>query len=170
MSQSIIDMNKPEKKVWKLDTNERRARAVAVLNSVPIGPDQPMMQLTLEIYRKNRSAAQQAIMWIWHKQWFEHFGNAVNEEHIRFKKEYLLPLLLRDNVIDGLYELYRDATMRQVEAGDQGGLNALYHLITTNALNTKQFAEILTEYEREAAMEGCAFTVLGPEYEEAMGK
>jgi hypothetical protein len=163
-------MNKPKKQAWKLDSNERRAKAVAVVNAVPIGPDHPVMKVTLEVYRKNRSAAQQALMWIWHGQWFEHFGDSVNEEHIRFKRDYLLPLLLRDNVVDNLHELYRYASMRLMRFGDPAGLNALYHLITTNALNTKQFAEILTQYEQEAAMEGCAFTVLGPEYEEAMGK
>lgn len=141
-----------------------------VVNAVPIGPDHPVMKLTLEVWRDKRSAAQQSLMWIWHKQWAEYFGDEVKDEHIRFKRDYLLPVLLRDNVVDGLHELYAEACARQLLTGDHGSLMALYHLITTNALKTKQFAEILTQYEREAAMEGLAFTVRCSEYEEAMGK
>lgn len=163
-------VHKPDKKVWILRDKDIRNRAITKLNSTPIDDDSPVMKLTLEVYRKNRSAAQQALMWIWHGQWSKHFGDEVRDEHIRFKKEFLLPVLLRDDVIKGLPELYRAAHIRMINTGDYAGLYAIYELISTNALNTEQFSEILTQYEREASMEGCAFTVLGPQYEEAMGR
>lgn len=163
-------MPKPEKKVWILRDNSIRDRAKVGLNAVPIGPEHPVMKLTLEVYRKNRSAAQQALMWIWHYQWQKHFGDTAQEEHIRFKKEWLLPILLRDNVVDGLHALYKAARQRYATEGDELGLLALYELISTTTLNTKQFAEILTSYQQEAVMEGLVFTVLCSEYEEAMGK
>jgi len=163
-------MSKPEKRSWKLDSDARRGKAVVVVNAVPIGPDHPVMKLTLEVWRDKRSAAQQALMWIWHYQWQKHFGDTAQEEHIRFKKEWLLPILLRDNVVDGLHALYKAARQRYATEGDELGLLALYELISTTTLNTKQFAEILTSYQQEAVMEGLVFTVLCSEYEEAMGK
>lgn len=163
-------MSKPEKTSWKLDSNARRDKAVVVVNAVPIGPEHPVMKLTLEPYRKNRSAAQQALMWIWHYQWQKHFGDTAQEEHIRFKKEWLLPILLRDDVVDYLHVLYSAASVRYSLHGDDKGLRAIYELISTTTLNTRQFSEILTFYQQEAAMEGLVFTVKCSEYEEAMGK
>lgn len=109
-------------------------------------------------------------MWIWHGQWCSYTGDSETAEHIRFKADYLLPILLRDDVIDGLDEIYRDATHEQIVRGNSRRLQALYRLISTNALNVSQFHEILNQYKQDAAMAGCIFTVRGPQYDEAMGK
>lgn len=161
-------MNKTE--TFCFYEQRHREACQVFLNTIKIGPGEQVWEARFRPHKKNRSAAQQALMWIWHKQWSDHFGDEVKDEHIRFKREFLLPVLLRDNVIDGLPALYRSAANRLVTNGDARGMLALYELITTSALNTAQFSEILTQYEREAAMEGCAFTVLGPQYDEAMGR
>ena len=128
-------------------------------------PPKPI-KVTVEDYKQNRSAAQQALMWIWHKQWSEHFGDTVEHEHLKFKAIHLLPLLLRERLVPGLDYLYSQAKAKELE-GDRSSIMALYRLITTSILNVSQFAEILTAYQHEAASRDCFFTVRAPEYYEA---
>lgn len=158
-----------EKKVFILRDNGIRDRCKTFIDTVEIGDDKTLKKVTIEDYKKNRSAAQQALMYIWHGQWCDYTGDSETAEHIRFKADYLLPILLRDNVIPGLDDIVADAELQQI-SGNPYRLQAVYKLITTNALNVAQFSEILTQYNQDAAMAGCIFTVRGPQYDEAMGR
>ncbi len=149
-------------------TNGDRDRYKVYLDTLPLGPDEKPIKATTEEYKKNRSLAQQAIMWIWHEQWSQHTGDTEDAEHIRFKAIFLLPILLRDDVIPGLYLLVSDAKQKALE-GNTERLQAIYRMISTTSLNVSQFAEILTQYQADAAEKGCFFTVRAPEYYEAMG-
>lgn len=128
-------------------------------------PPKPI-KVTAEPYKKNRSLAQQALSWIWHKQWSDYTGDTTDAEHLRFKAVFLLPILIRDNVIPGLYFLVLDAKQKALE-GNTDRLQAIYRLISTTSLEVSQFAEILTQYQADAAEKGCFFTVRAPEYYEA---
>ncbi len=130
-------------------------------------PDDKEYEMRLKPYRKDRTAAQQALMWIWHKQWCDHFGGTVDAEHVRFKAMYLLPVLLRTQKIDGLSFLYKEADDQMAE-GNVRPMQALYRMISTNWLDTKENAEILTQYQVDAAEQGCVFTIKNEWYMEAM--
>ena len=156
-----------EKKVFILRDNGVRDRCKTYLDTLKLGPDDQPYKVTIEEYKKNRSLAQQALMWIWHKQWSDYTGDTIDAEHLRFKAVFLLPILIRDNVIHGLDLLLADAQDDAIELGHTDRLQALYRLISTTSLNVSQFAEILTQYQADAAEKGCFFTVLAPEYLEA---
>lgn len=148
-----------------LRNNGNRDSCKTHLDTLELDADKPM-EVLIRPHRRNRSAAQQALMWIWHDQWSAHFGDSDKEEHIRFKAEYLLPVLIRDQVMEGLDELHNDATERIRLDGDYRPMNALYRMISTNWLNVKQMAEILTAYQQDTATLGLVFVTLCPEYED----
>ena len=157
-----------DKRVFVLRDSSIRDRCKTFLDTLPVGHENKPIKVTVEDYKKNRSAAQQALMWIWHGQWSKQFGDLVPDEHIRFKAVHLLPLLLRERVVPGLDYLYSEAKAKELE-GNREPIMALYRLISTSILNVSQFAEILTAYQHEAASRDCFFTVRAPEYYEAMG-
>lgn len=157
-----------EKKIFILRTSDDRDRYKVYLDTLPLGPEQKPIKATTEDYKRNRSLAQQALMWIWHGQWSKHFGDTTDAEHIRFKVVYLLPVLLREDLVPGLDFLYSEAKAQEL-MGIREPIEALYRLISTTILDVSQFTEILNQYQYDAAEKGCFFTVRAPEYYEAMG-
>ena len=158
-----------DKKVFILRDSTIRDRLKVYLDTLRLGPDENPLKVTIEPYKAKRSLAQQAIMWIWHKQWSDYTGDTTDAEHLRFKAVFLLPILIRDNVIPGLESILADAQKEAIDWDDTSRLNALYRLISTTLLNVGQFAEILEQYQTDAEEKGCFFTVKAPEYYEAMG-
>lgn len=126
-----------------------------------------LLEVVVRPYEENRRRAQQALMWIWHEQWSKHFGDSVNEEHIRFKRYYLLPILLREQKMQNLDALYELAQEKVRVSQDFGPLNAIYEMISTNWLSVKEFAEMLTSYQQETATLGLVFITKSKRYEDA---
>lgn len=146
-----------------------RDRLKVYLDSLVLDPEKPKL-VVIEDYKKNISASQRALMWIWHKQWEEHFGDTAKAEHLRFKAEYLLPILLREKIFPGLDLLLKDAEDILMETGDYGPTVAIHRMISTNALKTHQMREILTSYQQDTAVHGLIFTTRCLEYKEVMGR
>jgi len=138
----------------------------AYIDTIEIDEKHPI-EAIFRPYKRNISEAQRALMWIWHKQWSQHFGDSPQEQHIRFKADYVLPILLREQTIAGLSGAY-DAVRVNRDLGDPRPLKAFYDLLSTNMLKTHEMAEALTQYEQDTALKGLAFLTKGPEYEDAM--
>lgn len=160
---------KPEQRLFIFHEFRHRDACTTYLNTIPIGEGHPVMECLVRPHKKNRSLAQQALMWIWHEQKSKYFGETEAEIHLEFKRIYVLPIYLAANIQPGLYDLYKHAKERQA-LDDHWPLLAIYHLISTTKLKVNQMAKALTQYEQDTAMQGLAFTTLAPEYKEAMGK
>lgn len=161
-------MDNQQKRAFFFHEPQHRDVCKTFLDTIPIGEGHQVWQVVASPYKKNRTLAQQSLMWIWHDQWSQHFGDTKAAEHIRFKADYILPIYLRDYIVDGLHEMYQDAVEASTEGYPQR-LQAIYRLVSSTRLNTQQMAEALTEYQSDAAMEGCHFRVTCREYKEAMG-
>ena len=124
-------------------------------------------KITFEEYRKNRTIAQNSLMWLWHTEKAKQVGEDKNTCHEHFKYRHVLPILLRDSEDDediGLIEIYDHAKVNPKV------MKTLVNLISTTHLDTKQFTEALEEYDRRTAVR-YEFAFSHPEdtYREAMG-
>lgn len=121
-------------------------------------------KITFEGYRKNRTIAQNSLMWLWHTEKGKQVGEDKNTCHEHFKYRHVLPILLRDSEDEGLMELYGFAK------SSRAAMKSLVGAISTTHLDTKQFTEALEEYDRRTAVR-YEFAFPHPEdtYREAMG-
>lgn len=128
-------------------------------------PEKPIYEVIIRPYKKDRTLAQNRLMWMWHTEYAEYFGVEKKEDqHEVFKENHVLPILLRDDE-DGrltrMYELCRQDPMAKSE---------LISLLSTTHLSTGQFSEALDEYDRVTASKGLCFTHPEDRYYEAMAR
>jgi len=113
-------------------------------------------RVTVELDKETRSSKQNRLQWMWHTEWADYNGFTKETAYNRFKYKYVLPIMLRDEGVtslrtqlNSLWELIRD---------DRDSVAALVRVIHTSDLDTAQMAEALTEYDRDTAAHGLAFS------------
>jgi len=122
-------------------------------------------KITFEEYKRNRTIAQNNLLWLWHTEKADHVGEDKETVHERFKYRHVLPILLRDGEDEGLMELYGMAR------SSKAAMKALVGVLSTTHLNTKQFTEALEEYDRRTVqVHDLVFPHPEDTYREAMGK
>lgn len=124
-------------------------------------------KITFEPYKKNRTLAQNALMWMWHTYHIKHGtqGGTKNSCHHEFKRKYILPVLLEKNENEEWQALYEYACTdaRIMELFIDGK-------VSTTQLTTKELSGALTEYDRDVAEEEQVILPHpGDIYNEAMG-
>lgn len=158
-------MNKPETKVFILRDNAIRDRFTVAVNAIPIGDDEPLIKGTLEVYRKDRSAAQNRLMWMWLGEISRHLydergiKNTAEDLKDHFQRNYLG------------WRMYNNPGNPSVSEATINNPVSATRVIGTSELNTAQFTEFLTHIDVYASAE-LGLTLPHPEdvYYEAMGK
>lgn len=144
----------------------RKDRVDATNHVAHIGSD-PKMEVIIRPYKKNRSNAQNRLMWLWHTQFGKEFGDTKEEAHEKFKEVHVLPILLGRDDEDA------DA-LREVEIlcnVSPAARRTFVKLISSTMLNTAEFTDALNEYSQTVARDyGLAFTHPEDIYYEAMGR
>ena len=141
-----------DKKQWILRDRSIRERLIVWLNGLDINLEKPLRVL-VEPYKKNRSLAQNSLMWLWLNQ----MAKTLQVEHgVKADSE-------------GLKQYFQEKWL---------GYKAVWideermykRVIGTSELNTAQFTEFLQQIEAYAASE-LGMTLPHPEdqYYEAMG-
>ena len=144
---------------FTLRSTRVRDNAIEHIQALPL---EPIMRVTIKPYTKNRTNAQNNLMWLWHTQYSKEFGFTKKETHKQFKREYVLPILLRDDDDHQLHALY------QLASGNPPAMEAFVGIISTTHLDTKQFSEALNDYDMQTALLGFAFPHPSDMYHEAM--
>lgn len=80
----------------KIATEADRKAAISVLRHMKIDAEQPL-ELRFAVWKKNRSAGQHRLYFKWVTIIAEHLGYSVDELHERFKLNYAVNILIRDD-------------------------------------------------------------------------
>ena len=132
-------MDKQIKILERVNSKEWANTAREMLLNIWHGGDKPV-KITVEDYTETRRDAQNRLLWRWHGEFCEFLyqsrGELVRTEvwHDKMVPEYLPSQPVK---IQGKWFTPR---------------------VETKKLKVKEFAEFLTKYEVEAAIEGCVFT------------
>jgi hypothetical protein len=122
-------------------------------------------------FKRTRSTAQNSLLW----KWLTVIGNSVgltkDELHLQFKSQYLMPIVLRDDLDDYAIDVHNKIrAMWAGDAKDEASMikRLLVNYISTSWLNVKQFTEYLHEIEGYAR-DGKIALPYPDEYNQAMG-
>ena len=147
---------------FTIRTDRIKENAIQAIRELPIDP---VYSVIIRPYKKNRTAAQNALMWMWHTAYVDHFGvdGGKLEQHISFKLTHVLPIILRDEDPDGVMQRIYDNCR-----ADKDMLHKFGEMLSTTDLNTKQLKEALDSYDLETAFNGLVFPHPDDFYHEAM--
>lgn len=143
------------KQAFILRDNGIRDRCNTFIDTVEIGDDKPIKKVTIEDYKKDRSAAQNRLMWMWLNQLARH----LQDEHgLKTTSEDMKDYFQRGYLGNRPY----------VDPSTKG---TRIRVIGTSELDTAQFTEFLNHIDVYAGSE-LGLTLPHPEdvYYEAMGR
>ena len=126
-------------------------------------PDVPI-EVTVGPYKKNRSLAQNSMMWMWLTAHAKEFGTTKERAYEEFKYYHVRPIFIRDDEDGGFTALESAAQL------NPGMMKALINVISTSHLNTGQFSEALDEFDKRTAARGLALPHPDDLWHESMGK
>lgn len=146
------------------------------LNAVKSITREPVMEVTIAEYKKNRTAAQNSLYWGWltdcqNTGINEHAGKTKDEWHLWFKEKSLLNIFLKDPkkkyaaLLGALYQI-------KVDFGDEAyrlQYEFIIEKLSTTEANVTQFTEYLTDIERFCHSVGIQLRTDQYLYQEAMG-
>lgn len=155
-------MNKQSFILWADPTRREKpwSELRQFLRTLPTDID---VRITASPYKRDRSEAQRGLMWLWHTAEAEEFGMSKIESHHEFKRNYCLPILLRDDDEGRLRRMWAMMELAAEEIREQ-----FIDMLSTSLLNVKQMAEALTEYDMVTARKGLAFPHPEDQWNEAM--
>lgn len=158
---------------FRLDTESQKLACISEVTQAPLGQD---WFVTIETRKKNRSKAQNRLLWMWLTDFDrtdinEHAGHSQDWWHDFFKRNKLSKIFERDNegyaqTIANIREVYRHGMHTHA-------LNMMDFVIKethTYDANVPQFAEYLDYIEKYAHKRGIALRTDNETYREAMGR
>ncbi len=134
-------------------------------------PKEPTLEVIVRDHKKDRSLAQNSLMWMWITVVSNELGWTKNDVHEHFKKCHLVKIYERDN--DG-YSAMINAVRRVYSGGAKGDATAMFEhivkLTSTTSATVKQFTEYLNDIEKD--MTGKGIILPHPEdlYNNSMGR
>ena len=155
-------MAEPKKQtiICRKGDEHRRVYAVDEIKGLSYDKD---WRITVELFTRNRTLAQNNLLWKWHTARGIEFGETKEHEHHEFKRHHLLPILLRDDEDGALTSMHGMMTY-----ADPAIREKFIDMLSTTMLSTRQFTEILNEYDMVTAQQGFVLPRKRDEYDEAM--
>jgi hypothetical protein len=155
------------KQKFILRDDQIKLRATRAIMGIPIDP---MHEVIIREHNKDRSIAQNSLLWLWQTLIANELGWTKEEVHRYYKKTFLVHIFERD---DEEYALMI-ATVRTVhKAGMKKEAkrlsDAIINLTSTTDASVKQMTEYLKDIERDATDQGIRLPHPKDRYEEAMG-
>ena len=132
-------------------------------------PKDPPFEVIVRPHKINRSLLQNSLYWKWATVIANEFGMTKEEIHEDLKRRLLVPIYERDDVqyaemIHSLRKLYQQGFKQESQK-----LHAhVVRLTSTTNASVKQFAEYLTEIEKDMAGRGISLPHPGDLYEQAI--
>jgi len=149
-----------------LRTEADRKRSFEVLRNLPL---EPVMELRVVAHKKNRSASQHRLMWLWNTIIGAELGESKEEVHERNKRRFLVPIYERDDPdYAGMIEAVREVHRHGMKAQAETMAKQVTVLTSTTKATVDQMTEFLNEIERVAASLGIMLPRPDDVYREAM--
>ena len=124
-------------------------RVIAIINALPL---EPMQEVIIHNYKKDRSVEQNRLYWQWLTIIGNELGESKEEIHERYKDKFLVNIYERDNpeyaeMVQSLRNVWLSG-MKQ-EAIDLR--KRIVALTSTTTATVHQMSEYMTSIERDAA-------------------
>ena len=120
------------------------ARAALACEFIKRLPFDEIHKVVISLFRKNRSASQQGLQWMWNTDIGDFTGMTKEEAHDEMKGKFCVPILVRDD------EEYA-AMYVAIDALPESARKTVINMTSTTRLDVRQMAEYLTDMERHAA-------------------
>jgi hypothetical protein len=152
-----------------ISSEELRNRAFEIIANLPLDP---VHAVIIHEHKKERTAAQRGLYWLWITQIAGELGELKDDVHRRMKKKHLIPIYMA-NPLSGMTETVmavREVYKQGMKTIANSLANKIIDLVSTNDANVKEFTEYLEQIEKEAI--GLGIFLAHPEdiWHEAMGK
>jgi hypothetical protein len=148
-------------------SKEVAARAAEIIKSLPLDD---LHEVCIRPHKKDRSAAQNSLLWSWLTIIGAELGESKDAMHERYKEKFLVPIYERDNpdyaeTIEAVRNVYRLGAKQEAMK-----LRTRIILLTsTTTATVAQMTEYLTEIDRHAASLGIRLPRPDDIYDVAMG-
>ncbi len=129
----------------------RLNNAKAAIQLIPLDGS---FEVVIRKYEKNRSLVQNSLLHMWRKDISDSTGESIKECRFRLAQSHMLPIVLASDLekdrdiqltILSLREAYKTGAKKQSEFV----FRQYVSMLSSKDLNVKQFAEFLTNIERE---------------------
>lgn len=144
-----------------LKTPEDVKKATAVFAHLKL--DVPM-EVIIREHKKDRSAAQSRLYWLWLTLIANELGYIKEELHEEYKRKYLIGIFIRDDE-----DFAKMITTIKGLSNDEWLRKQVVALVSTTRANVQQFTEYLQAIEMAAADMGIVLPHPDDYYFEAMG-
>lgn len=156
----------PMKKTFVLRSNDVISRITAFLEAQPL---EPLLEVSISLHNKNRSLAQNSLMWEWITAISNEWGWTKDEVHEHFKKKHLVRIYERDDkgfaAMIQAVRLVHTKGMKQEAAAMS---REIIKLTSTTGATVKQFTEYLNDIEKDMISKGISLPH-PDDYNRAMG-
>lgn len=156
-----------------INSRANRFNAIEAIKAIRADP---VMSVTIEEYKDDRSSAQNRLYWAWMHDCMkttvnEHAGTDKDDWHLFFKEKSLLNIYIRDNV-SGTADTMAALFDVKVNCGTDTYNNikrfVIENISTTDA-NVAQFSEYLNDIQRFCGSVGITLRTDSPMFRQAMG-
>jgi len=132
-------------------------------------PEKPILEVIVKEHKKDRSVAQNRLMWNWITIIANELGMTKEDVHEDFKKRLLVPIYERDDdgyaeMINAIRKIYSDGFKSEALKMH----NHIVKLTSTTAATVKEFSEYLNEIEKDSIEKGIILPHPEDMYAEAM--
>ncbi|MBT4644091.1 MAG: hypothetical protein HOC09_35265 [Deltaproteobacteria bacterium] len=139
-------------KTFVIQNKEVLARLTAYIKAQPA---KPILEVAVKEHHKDRTLSQNSTLWMWNTDIANEWGWTKKEVHKHYKKEILVHIYERDDsgyraMIQSVRDVHKAGLVQQAKAlADQ-----IVDMTSTTDASVKQFAEYLTEIERDCISKG----------------
>lgn len=128
---------------------ERRTLALRVIENLPF---EPVHEVIVREFKKDRSAEQNSLYWKWLTIIGNELGESKEELHERYKDKFLVSIFERDNpdyaeMIQSLRTVWKQGMHKEALSLRK----RIVALTSTTDCNTRQMSEYMTTIEHDAA-------------------
>lgn len=138
-----------KRKTIIMRTDGDKRKALTILEGLPL---KPKYEIEFRLYKLQRSVLQNKLYWKWITIIGNELGYTKEEMHELYKERLLIPIFIRDN--EGFAEMVGAVkAVRGRKMKEQADIlkREIIRLTSTTDCTTAQFAEYLTDIERDAA-------------------
>jgi hypothetical protein len=148
--------------------NEATAeRACEVIRSLPL---EPRHEVVIQEIKKDRTGAQNSLMWLWITIIAGELGETKDEIHLRLKKKFLVPIYERDDLgYAGMIAAVRTVHSAGMKSEAASLAAQILELTSTTKASSDQFTEYLNDIDRDDMGKGIVLPRPEDRHREAMG-
>ena len=155
------------KKTITIAHPEQVKLACEIIQGLPLSP---VHEVVIREHKKDRSLAQNALMWSWLTKLASEYGDSKDDRHTYYKGKFLVSIFERDDedyaaMIASIRLIKKDGMLREYQCIK----DEVIRLTSTTDASVKQMSEYLGNISHHAASIGVGF-VQDELYHEAMGK